>query len=68
MTQQLEDQAPAVRFGPRPTMVLSHDLAAAVLAEVWKSSPERFGNYVKKAMIALWGPGANSSANGHGHG
>lgn len=68
MTQQTPDLAPVVRFGPRPTMVLSHDLAAAVLAEVWKASPERFGNFVKKAMITLWAPGAASSANGQGHG
>ena len=69
MTQQLgisPDQAADVRvpFGPRPSMNLSLDLAAAVLAEVWKSSPERFGNYVKKAMISLYSAPGASSANG----
>jgi hypothetical protein len=59
--------APRLKFGPGPTQDLSHDLAEAVLYEVWKTSPERFGNHVKKAMIRLWGDGATSSANGrHG--
>ena len=69
MTQQLDTapgQAADVRvpFGPRPSMNLSLDLAAAVLAEVWKSSPERFGNFVKKAMIALYAAPAAPSPNG----
>jgi hypothetical protein len=68
MTQQL-DQA-RISFDPtgrdRPSMTLPADLAAAVLAEVWKASPERFGNFVKKGMIRLWGPGAASSVNGDG--
>jgi hypothetical protein len=66
MTQQLEHHTPPppdVRFGDVPTMVLSHDLAGATLRELWESSPERFGNLVKKAMIRLWGPGMSS--NGH---
>lgn len=72
MTQQPIGQAPApeaprLKFGPGPTQDLSPDLAAAVLAEVWKASPERFGNHVKKAMIRLWGAGAESSANGRNH-
>jgi hypothetical protein len=59
------EQAADVRvpFGPGPTMNLSLDLAAAVLAEVWKASPERFGNFVKKAMITLYT--APASSNGH---
>ena len=71
MTQPI-GQAPApeaarLKFGPGPTQDLSPDLAAAVLAEVWRSNPQQFGNYVKKAMIALWGDGAKSSSNGrHG--
>lgn len=57
-----------VPFGPRPTMNLSLDLAAAVLAEVWKTSPERFGNFVKKAMITLYTAPPTSSPNGRNHG
>lgn len=65
MTQTMPEQAEArVRFGDAPTMTLSGDLAEAVLREVWKASPERFGNFVKKAMIRLYS-GQAPSANGH---
>jgi hypothetical protein len=69
MTQQPIGQAPApeaprLKFGPGPTQDLSPDLAAAVLAELWAASPDRFGNLLKKAMIRLWPAGATSSANG----
>jgi hypothetical protein len=63
MTQQLEQHAePRVRFGDGPAQELPLILAEAVLREVWKASPERFGNFLKKAMIAAWPP---ASANGH---
>lgn len=60
------DRAADIRvpFGPRPSMNLSLDLAAAVLAEVWKASPERFGNFVKKAMITLYSANGNQHQNG----
>jgi hypothetical protein len=67
MTQQTIGQAPEparIKFGPGPTQDLSPDLAAAMLAELWAASPDRFGNLVKKAMIRLWGAGATSSPNG----
>ena len=65
MTQQMTEQAEGrVRFGDTPSMTLPADLAEAVLREVWKSSPERFGNFVKKAMIRLYS-GQAPSVNGH---
>lgn len=70
MTQQPIGQAPAAEaprltFGPGPAQDLSHDLAQAVLWAVWKSSPQRFGNFVKEAMISLWGPNASSPNGRH---
>lgn len=65
-----EGQASADRisFDPtgrdRPTMTLSPDLAAAVLAELWSASPDRFGNLVKRGMIRLFGPSSNGHPNG----
>jgi hypothetical protein len=61
------EQAAVVRlkFGPGLTQELPADLAQAVLCELWAASPERFGNLLKKAMIRLWGDGAQPSANGH---
>lgn len=45
---------PTLQWGPRPGMFVSPDLAAAFMLEVWKASPERFGNFMKKAMAELW--------------
>lgn len=62
MTQHTEDQAPGrVRFGDGPAQDLHPILAEALLREIWKASPERFGNFLKKAMIHAWPP----SPNGH---
>lgn len=66
MTQNMTPaaEAPPLTFGPGAAQNMSHELAQAVLWEVWKASPERFGNFVKKAMIRLWAAGAASSSNG----
>lgn len=75
MTLQLTDraaeaaEAPRLTFGPGPAQELSHELAQAILWEVWAASPERFGNFTKKAMIRLWGgksaaPAANGAHRG----
>lgn len=69
MTAQPEGQAEGrISFDPtgrdRPTMTLSPDLAAAVLAELWSASPDRFGNLVKRGMIRLFAPGPNGHPNG----
>lgn len=64
MTQPNPAPAPAaarITFGPGPAQDLSPELAQAVLWQVWKSSPQRFGNFVKLAMVDLWGA---SSQNG----
>lgn len=61
MTHSPEGQAPArIRFGDGPAQDLPPILAEAVLREVWKASPERFGNFLKKAMMHTW-----PSPNGH---
>lgn len=60
MTQPAEGTPPRIRFGDGPAQELPVNLAEQLLREVWKASPERFGNLLKKAMMATW-----PSPNGH---
>lgn len=65
MSQTTEQAAGLrVRFGDGPCQDLPLNLAEAVLREVWRASPERFGNFLKKAMVKTW---PAQSQNGQHH-
>lgn len=58
------DPATRIPFGPGPCQDLPLILAAALLNELWKASPDRFGNLLKKAMVRTYPPDPKPSSNG----